>query len=125
MKIAGILTIGLIGIIILVIGAYFLVEAFSGPAELDGFAQCLKDKGAIFYGAFWCPHCQKQKEMFGRSVKYLNYVECSTPDGKSQLAFCKEKDITGYPTWVFIDGSRKTGEIPLKELAEKTQCSLP
>jgi hypothetical protein len=31
------------------------------PAEgqnLDDFAKCIKDSGAMFYGAFWCPHCQ-------------------------------------------------------------------
>ncbi len=125
MKTAGILAIGLIGIIIVIAGAYFLVDVFSGPGELDSFAQCLKEKGAIFYGAFWCPHCQAQKVLFGSSVKYLNYVECSTPDGSRQTTVCQEKGITGYPTWVFIDGTRESGEVSLKKLAEKTQCLLP
>lgn len=35
------------------------------------------------------------------------------------------KKIEGYPTWIFKDGSRLTGEIPLPTLAEKTQCALP
>jgi hypothetical protein len=37
------------------------------------FAQCLSDKGAVFYGAFWCTHCKSQKQMFGApAVKKLN-----------------------------------------------------
>lgn len=96
-----------------------------GPGKYDAFATCLKDQGAVFYGAFWCPHCQAQKKMFGSSQKLLPYVECSTPDGRSQLPICKEKDIKGYPLWEFADGSRLDGKISLEQLAEKTSCVLP
>ncbi len=106
-------------------GIFFLVSANSKPGKLDEFAQCLKDKGAVFYGAFWCPHCQNQKAMFGKSQTLLPYVECSTPDGKGQLAVCQEKKITGYPTWEFGDGSRESGEISFEKLAEKTGCQQP
>lgn len=97
----------------------------TGPGKYDTFATCLKDKGAVFYGAFWCPHCQAQKKMFGSSVKLLPYVECSTADGKNQTQVCIDKKIASYPTWEFTDGSRLTGEIPLAQLAEKTSCVLP
>jgi len=106
-------------------GIFFLVSINSKPGKLDEFAQCLKDKGAVFYGAFWCPHCQNQKTIFGTSQKSLPYVECSAPDGKAQLAVCQEKKITGYPTWEFADGSRESGEVSLEKLAEKTNCQLP
>lgn len=95
------------------------------PGRYDAFAQCLTDKGATFYGAFWCPHCQKQKAMFGKSARLLPYVECSTQDGRNRLAVCVEKEIEGYPTWEFSDGSRLSGEIPLSRLSEKTGCELP
>jgi len=88
-------------------------------------AQCLKDKGAVFYGAFWCSHCQAQKKLFGLSAKLLPYVECSTVDGRNQIQICKDKNIDGYPTWEFADGSRLNGEISLNQLAEKTSCILP
>lgn len=114
------------GILILIILIFALPKFFKGqPDKLDSFAQCLKDKGAIFYGAFWCPHCQNQKKMFGRSERLLSYVECSTPDGRGQLPVCTEKNIEGYPTWEFADGSRESGEVSLKRLAEKTGCVLP
>lgn len=93
--------------------------------KLDSFAQCISEKGAKFYGAFWCSHCQSQKKMFGSSEKYLPYVECSTPDSNGQLAVCKKEEISGYPTWKFSDGSTETGELSLQKLAEKTQCVLP
>ena len=97
------------------------------PGKYDNFATCLEDKGAVFYGAFWCPHCQAQKKLFGSSQKLLPYIECSTTDGQSQTQACIDKKISSYPTWEFTDGSRLNGEIPLQQLAEKTSCenSLP
>ncbi len=105
------------------IGAAIFVKP--GGSDLVPFAQCLKEKGAIFYGAYWCPHCQRQKAMFGSAEQALPYVECSTPDGKAQLQVCIDKKIKNYPTWDFADGSRLTGERALSELAEKTGCTLP
>lgn len=95
------------------------------PALLDDFAKCLQVKGAEFYGAFWCPHCKDQKTMFGSSAQYLPYIECSTPDGQSQLPVCTQKGVTGYPTWFFADGSKAEGVQTLSQLAQKTGCALP
>ena len=119
-----------IAVAVLVLGiiGLALVDPGEDPAEAgkyDVFAQCLKDKGAIFYGTFWCPYCKAQKEMFGSSAKLLPYFECSTPDGRNQVPACTEKSIKSYPTWDFADGSRLTGKIPFQQLAEKTGCSLP
>lgn len=117
-----------IGIIILLSVVSLLVYTSrdsNTPGTLDTFAQCLKDKGAIFYGAFWCSHCQNQKALFGSSKKYLPYVECSTPDAQGQLEICVRNDIKSYPTWVFPDLSTTTGEITLATLSEKTSCPLP
>lgn len=113
-------------ILLLVVGGIGMsVLVKTGPGNLGGFTQCLKDKGAIFYGAFWCPHCQRTKALFGSSAPLLPYIECSTPDGKGQTEVCKEKEITNYPTWIFADESRLTGERTLQELAAKTSCELP
>lgn len=117
-----------IGILILVALAglvTFLVRTPGKPGVYDEFATCLKDKGATFYGAFWCPHCQNQKALFGKSAKLIPYKECSTPDGKSQLPECTEAGIETYPTWIYADGTKQTGEISLEDLAAKTQCVLP
>ena len=94
-------------------------------SNLDGFAQCINDSGAKFYGTFWCSFCNKQKEMFSSAEQYLPYVECSTPDGRSQLQTCKQADIDGFPTWKFSDGSELSGLQDLAVLARKTSCELP
>lgn len=113
----------IIGVIVLLFGWYYYQQSAT-PGVYDQFAQCIADSGATFYGAFWCPHCQAQKKMFGSSEKYLPYVECSTPNGQSQLQICIDEGIKGYPTWEFADGSRLSGEIELEVLAEKTGCEL-
>lgn len=116
----------LIVVLVALVGSvYWLIKTPGRAGELDSFAMCLEEKGAIFYGAFWCPHCQNQKASFGRSARLLPYVECSTPDGRSQLPVCAEAGVTGYPLWEFADGSRLSGDVPLEILAEKTQCQLP
>ncbi|MFA5841212.1 MAG: thioredoxin domain-containing protein [Candidatus Paceibacterota bacterium] len=120
--------ISIIGLLILGTIATVLLQSNStppGPGKYDTFATCLKDKGAVFYGAYWCPHCQSQKKLFGSSAKLLPYVECSTADASAQTQVCKDKKIEGYPTWEFADGTRMNGEIPLQQLADKTSCVLP
>src|SRR3990167_6422137 len=108
------------------IGVVFLLVVGLGiwnktqPGKYDAFAQCLGEKGAVFYGAFWCPHCQEQKALFGRSADELPYTECSAPNGKDQLEVCKEAGIKSYPTWVLQDGEVLHGTQTPQTLAEKT-----
>lgn len=111
-----------LGLSALLIGS--MIYRSRAPGDLDAFASCLAEKKAVFYGAFWCPHCQRQKKLFGRSERLLPYVECSLPSGQGQTRECADKNITGYPTWMFADDSRETGELSLQRLAEKTGCPL-
>lgn len=113
-------------VIVLIIGGLvsLLVVEAKKPGKYDTLAQCIADSGAKFYGAFWCPHCQATKAMFGKSAKLLPYVECSQPNGKGQLPICDEKGIKGYPTWIFPDGSELTGEQTIEALATKTNCPI-
>jgi thiol-disulfide isomerase/thioredoxin len=103
----------------------------AGPGAYDDFAKCLADKGLVFYGAFWCPHCQAQKKMFGNSTKYLPYIECSTPDGNGQTQICKDKGVESYPDWRMPDGTKILNDDPggggvkLETLAAKSGCALP
>lgn len=110
-----------------VVGIVLSTSSWStlSPSKFNAFASCLKDRGLIFYGAFWCPHCQNQKAMFGSAAEKLPYVECSAPDGNSQTPICISQGIKSYPTWVFSDGSRQSGEVSLDQLAQKSGCELP
>ena len=112
-------------VIIIAVGVFFWFLQNSQPGRLDDFAKCLKEKGEIFYGTFWCPHCQNQKKLFGNSAKYLPYIECSTVDSNGQLPICNQAKVGAYPTWQFSDGSRQEGELTLQELSNKSGCELP
>lgn len=59
----------------------------------------LRRVGALFYGAWWCPACFRQKSLFGQQAgNQLPYVECDkTKEGRER---CQEADIKAYPTWV-------------------------
>lgn len=124
--------IGIVGVLIVGAVGIFMFAPPPTPTTSNvpagtytALAQCIKDSGTTFFGAFWCPHCQAQKKLFGDAEKLLPYVECSTPDSKSQLPVCKDAGVSTYPTWEFKDKSRLSGEIPLATLAEKTGCTLP
>jgi len=106
-------------------GLVWLIRTPGKPGRLDAFASCIKESGATYYGAFWCPNCKNQEALFGRSARLLPRVECSTPDGSGQLKVCQDADIKGYPTWDFANGTRESGTLPLERLSEATGCLLP
>ena len=113
-------------IIVVIVAAIIggIVYYADQPGSYDQFATCIKNSGATFFGAFWCPHCQQEKSFFGASWTKLPYVECSTPDGNAQTQACIDAKITGYPTWQFKGGSRKEGVLSLEDLSTFTGCPL-
>lgn len=80
----------------------------------------LTKSGAKMYGAFWCPHCQQQKENFGASARLLPYIECS-PEGQGapQASECRDAHIESYPTWI-IKGKKIEEVLSVQQLAEAT-----
>lgn len=96
----------------------------SAPSPYDDFASCLTTAGVTMYGAWWCPHCESQKDLFGSAFDHVNYVECSTA-ARTMNQTCRDAGIEGYPTWEFSDGSRASGEQSLETLAQKSGCVLP
>jgi hypothetical protein len=111
--------------IVVLIAASVLFGWHRHTSRLDGFARCLGEKQAKMYGAFWCPHCAEQKEMFGSSFKYAPYIECGIKGSKAIEPVCTQNGIKRYPTWIFADGSRTEGEKSLEYLSEQTGCGLP
>lgn len=85
--------------------------------KMRALAEHLVKSNAKFYGAYWCPHCADQKEMFGSSASRLPYIECSPfGSGGPQASACSDMGIKSYPTWI-IDGQRHVGVLTLEELA--------
>ena len=92
---------------------YFLISRQPKSVKnYDGFAQCLAEKKLTMYGAYWCPHCQNQKELFGASFQYINYVDCDRNPNA-----CSEAGIKGYPTWV-INGQSYPGVQSISKLIQ-------
>lgn len=92
------------------------VTTTSGPAEM-ALAQHLQEIGAKEYGAYWCPHCYEQKQMFGKEAKtLLNYVECDPEGANADPEACQAAGVKGYPSWE-INGELHSGVRPLQELA--------
>lgn len=86
--------------------------------DYDLLAQCLTDNGVVMYGTEWCPHCKDQKDIFGSSFQYINYVDCDE-DGP----ICQAAKVGGYPTWV-INGNNYPGGQSLDKLAGLAGCDL-
>ena len=98
------------------VGDYAMTTS-SGADEI-ALVQHLQRTGAKMYGAFTCPHCQNQKQLFGKqAASQLNYIECH-PEGKNaRLDLCQAANIQGFPTWE-INGKFYQGEKSLQELAD-------
>src|SRR3989338_741949 len=115
----------------------------SYPREAtDKLASCLAEKGVKEYGAFWCPNCAKQADMFGKSYTILKeqgvYIECDprcdVAEDKlpaacrgmvGQTRLCLEKNVNKYPDWEFPGGERLQGVTELATIAAKAGCEFP
>jgi thiol-disulfide isomerase/thioredoxin len=118
----------IIGIIIIAVIFLVFYRSSQNPSQgglYDDLAQCISDSGAKFYGAYWCPTCNDQKDLFADSASLLPYVECSLPNSRTQNLACKKENIEAYPTWRFEDGTENVGKLSFEELATKTGCSVP
>ncbi len=99
-------------------GAGLPITTDSGPAEI-ALATHLANTGAKMYGAYWCPHCHDQKQLFGKeAVSKMPYVECAEDGLNSQTATCQSiPEIKGFPTWQvngeFLSGTQTLGTLAL------------
>lgn len=86
----------------------------ASDAEQMALVEHLRSRGAIFYGAWWCSHCFRQKNLFGQQAgNRLPYVECDkTETGRER---CRAEGIRAYPTWV-MGNSRLEGVQSLEDL---------
>lgn len=89
----------------------------SGPAEIE-LAKHLTKIGAKEYGAYWCPHCHEQKQLFGKEASnLLNYIECDAKGVNGRPDLCQAAGIEGFPSWQ-INGKLYTGTQSLENLSK-------
>lgn len=82
-------------------------------------AKYLQSTSTKMYGAYWCPHCSRQKELFGmEAFSYINYIECDPKGYRSQYATCLENGVDGFPTMKFGNGKSQGGEMELIDIAK-------
>ncbi|MEM0982140.1 MAG: hypothetical protein AAGH78_17960 [Cyanobacteria bacterium P01_H01_bin.58] len=92
-------------------------DTVSGAAEI-ALATHLTQIEAKVYGAYWCPHCHDQADMFGaEAFALIDYVECDADGVNSQYELCRSKqEIQSYPVWE-IEGQFYAGVQSLEDLA--------
>ena len=89
----------------------------TSSAAAIALAKHLTEQKAVLYVAYWCPHCHRQKQLFGReAVSSLTIVECAPGGVNPQPQLCQDKGVTGYPSWE-INGKMYAGTRTLRQLA--------
>lgn len=92
------------------------ISSKSLPAQV-ALATHLQTIKARMYGAYWCPYCHRQQEVFGKEAfTVLTYIECDPRGKNAQPELCQATNIKAYPTWQ-IRGKYYTGMQSLENLA--------
>lgn len=92
------------------------VTTKSGAKEL-AVAKLLKSSGALFYGTWWCPACDEQRQLFGKEAWALvPYVECGVGGIGEEPAKCNAAGVNEIPYWVFPDGTKISNLLSLDDL---------
>lgn len=98
-----------IAAVILLIFGSLITYAQLTPGKYDSFAKCLTEKGVVMYGEDWCQYTQGQKGMFGKSFKYINYIQ--------------KPNLNVRPTWI-IDGKTYEKVQSFQRLSALTGCEI-
>jgi hypothetical protein len=87
-------------------------------SSAEAIALHLRKINAKMYGAYWCPACTRQREIFGdQAFQQVQYIECDPRGINPKPQLCRRAGIQVYPTWE-IKGKKYQGVRSLAELAE-------
>lgn len=107
------------GLVALIIVGVLIFAPRQPAANLDNFARCLSEKGAVMYGTPNCPFCQSERNAFGDSFRFVRYVDCSDEPQE-----CLNAGVHGVPTWIFADGRKFEGKQGIEKLSQESGCPL-
>jgi glutaredoxin len=102
----------------------FAMPSSAGSGSEAALARHLRESGAVMYGAYWCPHCQEQKALFGDAARDLPYVECDPNGVNGRPDLCEKAGVKAFPTWT-IGGQRREGVQSLGALADASKFQPP
>jgi len=102
----------------------FAMPSSAGSGSEAALARHLRESGAIMYGAYWCPHCQEQKTLFGDAARDVPYVECDPNGVNARPDLCEKAGVKAFPTWT-IGGQRREGVQSLGALADASKFQPP
>jgi uncharacterized membrane protein len=108
------------------LGAAFIyaVPAGGGSGFEGALARHLREKGAVMYGAYWCPRCTEQKALFGDAAKDIPYVECAKDGVNGRPDLCEKAGVKAFPTWV-MGTERREGVQSLGALSTFSKFEPP
>jgi len=120
--IASLVAGGLVVAVLAPFGAAFIfaMPSSAGSGSEAALARHLRESGAVMYGAYWCPHCEEQKALFGDAARDLPYVECDPNGVNARPDLCEKAGVKAFPTWV-IGGQRREGVQSLSALADASK----
>lgn len=114
---------------VLAVGVTFFAQSGNVvQADYSGLAECLNNRGMVYYKSVRCSNCQRQEKLFGQAYTLLNSVECHPdgPGGNPEL--CLEKGIDKTPTFLIEENGqeidRLEGLTPIDKLAEFAGCEV-
>lgn len=94
--------------------------------DYSALTQCLSEKNVVFYGAYWCPACAKQKKILGPAFAQVKEIECDPRAEGAETELCVSRDIIKTPTWIEEPGGvekrRLVGSQSAERLAEFFGC---
>lgn len=114
--------------IILTAVIFFMQTGNNIKRDYTKFAQCLNDKGVVYYKSVKCNNCKRQEKLFGKAYSRLNSVECHPEGSNANPALCLSRKISKTPTFAIekegVEQKRAEGLQPLDKLASFSGCSL-
>ena len=123
-----ILIIVLLAVVIFISGCISQKEKTEESSKLDAFAKCLTENGVKMYSSVFCKFCDRQKDMFGSSFRYVEEIECDPRGPNPQTQLCLQKDIPKTPTWILernkVEIKRLVGLQSLETFSEFSGCPL-
>jgi uncharacterized membrane protein/glutaredoxin len=125
-RLASVVPGALAAAVLVPLGAAFIyaMPAGGGSGFEGALARHLREKGAVMYGAYWCPHCTEQKALFGDAAKDLPYVECAKDGINARPDLCEQAGVKSFPTWI-MGTERREGTQSLQALADFSKFEAP